>query len=215
MKKVLGTIILFGFLVGCAGVPVRPALQENLDIPPGNVEGNRFTGIRYPFHVSVPSHWKMTTEFPEFLEELGFIRPLPTDKERTELYAYNPRTKSNIHFDFTPAGPHATFSQEKIQLLTTVATDSLRSELDEKHGKNAIPVEIGPTQPASLKGVQFAARKHVTYALEGRNWEQGWIYGFTEPYQVFILYLILDQAGSNDREDTRKILDSFGFRTGE
>jgi isoleucyl-tRNA synthetase len=39
--------------------------------------------------------------------------------------------------------------------------------------------------------------------------EQGWIYAFAEPYQIFILYMILEEAGTNDREDIRKILDSF------
>jgi hypothetical protein len=96
MKKILVVIILFGFLSGCAWIPVRPALQEDIAAPAGKVEGNRFTGIRYTFNVSVPSNWKLTTEFPDFLEELGYDRPFSTDKEQTELYAYNPDTKSNI-----------------------------------------------------------------------------------------------------------------------
>jgi hypothetical protein len=41
--------------------------------------------------------------------------------------------------------------------------------------------------------------------------EQGWIYGFTEPYQLFILYMILEKEGSNDRQDMAKILESFQF----
>jgi hypothetical protein len=40
--------------------------------------------------------------------------------------------------------------------------------------------------------------------------EQGWIYGFTEPYHIFILYLIFEKDGANDRQDLKKILDSFG-----
>ena len=215
MKKVLGTIMLLGFLSGCAGVPVRPAMQEDPNIPSGNVEGNRFTGIRYHFHVFVPSHWTMTTEFPGFLEKLGYNRPLPTDNERTELYAYNPRTHSNVQIDITPAGPYATFSQEKIELLTTVATESLQAELDEHHGKNAVPVEIGPTKPALLKGVPYAAKKHVTYTLEETRREQGWIYGFTEPHQIFILYLILEEEGADDRQDIHRIVESFEWRKPE
>ena len=39
------------------------------------------------------------------------------DKEQTELYVYNPETKSNIQFDFTPAGRYSTFNQEKIEWL--------------------------------------------------------------------------------------------------
>ena len=209
MGKNVLMMLSIGLIAGCAGAPVRPALQENLGVPSGIIEGNRFTGIRYPFHVSVPPHWTMTTEFPEFLEKLGYNRPLPTDEERTELYAYNPRTNSSIQFDVTPTGPHATFNQERIELLTTVATESLQSELDEHHGKNAVKVETGPTEPASLKGIAHAAKKHVTYTLEETNREQGWIYGFTEPYQIFILYLILEREGSGDRDDIQRIVDSF------
>jgi hypothetical protein len=39
--------------------------------------------------------------------------------------------------------------------------------------------------------------------------EQGWIYGFSEPYQIFILYMIVGKPGSNDRQDLKTILDSF------
>jgi hypothetical protein len=208
-KSLLLMLSLIVLLVGCATTaPVRPALKEDLNVPSGKIEGNQFTGIRYPFNVSVPSHWKMTTEFPDFLQELGYDKPSPTDKEQTELYAYNPETKSNIQFDFTPAGRYATFNQEKIERLVTAATGSLKSELEKDYGK-AMKVEVGPTEPISLKGVQFAAKKYATYAVQGLKREQGWIYGFTEPCQLFILYVILDKEGTNDRQDMRKILDSF------
>src|SRR5512139_3889631 len=105
--KILMMVIVLAFFFGCAGVPVRPALKEEIGVVPGKIEGNQFTGIRYPFKVSAPPHWKMTTEFPDFLVDLGFDKPSPTDKEQTELYAYNPGTKSNINFDFTPAGRYA------------------------------------------------------------------------------------------------------------
>ena len=128
MKKILMMIIFVIFLFGCAGIPVRPALKEDISTPPGKIEGNQFTGIRYSFKVSVPPHWKVTIEFPDFLEELGYDRPFSTDKEQTEVYAYNPVTKSNINFDFTPAGRYATFNQEKIQLLTSMATERKKAE---------------------------------------------------------------------------------------
>jgi hypothetical protein len=213
MKKISMMIILFIFLFGCAGIPVRPALQEDITVPPGKIEGNQFTGIRYPFNVSVPSHWKMTTEFPDFLGKLGYERPLSTDKEQTELYAYNPATESNIQFDLTPAGRYATFNQKKIEWLTTVVTETLKSELEKEHGKGSVEVEVGPTSPYPLKGVQYAAKKYVTYTLKGVKREQGWIYGFKEPYQVFILYMILEKEGANDRQDLKKILDSFELMT--
>ena len=210
IKKSLLMISFFiVLLVGCATTaPVRPALKEDLKIPVGKIERNQFTGIRYPFSVSVPENWKMTTEFPDFLEELGYDKPYPTDKEQTELYAFHPETKSNIQFDFTPAGRYVTFNQEKIERLVTAATDSLTSEIEEDYGKG-VKVEVGPTEPISLKGVAFAAKKYATYTAKGLKREQGWIYGFTEPYQIFILYTILEKEGTNDRQDIRKILDSF------
>jgi len=210
IKKSLLMISFFiVLLVGCATTaPVRPALKEDLKIPVGKIEGNQFTGVRYPFNIAVPSHWKMSTEFPDFMEELGYSKPSPTDREQTELYAFHPETKSSIHFDFTPAGQHVTFNQEKIERLVTAATDSLKSEIEEDYGKG-VKVEVGPTEPISLKGVPFAAKKFATYTAKGLKREQGWIYGFTEPYQIFILYVILEKEGTNDRQDIRKILDSF------
>jgi hypothetical protein len=210
MKKIL-MIILLVFLFGCAGIPVRPALQENISVSSGKIEGNQFTGIRYSFNVSVPPHWKLTTEFPDFLEEMGYDRPFSTDKEQTELYAYNPETKSNIDFDFTPAGRYDRFNQKMIEWLTTSVTKNMTSDLEKERGKGVANIEVGPTEPYSLKGVQYAAKKYVTYTLKGLKREQGWIYGFTEPYQIFILYGLLEKQGASDRQDLKKILDSFEF----
>jgi hypothetical protein len=36
----------------------------------------------------------------------------------------------------------------------------------------------------------------VTYIYKGVKREQGWIYGFTEPYQIFILYSIFEKEGT-------------------
>jgi hypothetical protein len=90
-----------------------------------------------------------------------------------------------------------------------MATESMKAELEKEHGKGVVKVEIGPIEPASLKGVPYAAKKYVTYTLKGLKREQGWIYGFTEPYQIFILYMIFEKEGVNDRQDLKKILDSF------
>ncbi len=204
-------IIFVIFLFGCAGIPVRPALQENINVSPGKVEGNQFTGIRYTFNVSVPAHWKVTTEFPDFLEQLGYDRPFSTDKEQTELYAYNPETKSNINFDFTPTGRYARFNQKRIELLTSMATESLKAELDKEFGKGVVKPDVFPAEPISLKGVKYAAKKYATYTAKGQKREQGWIYGFTEPYQIFIIYSIFEKEMDSDRQDLKKILDSFEF----
>jgi hypothetical protein len=208
-KNSLLILFFIVLLVGCATTtPVRPALKEDLSVPSGKIEGDQFIGIRYPFNVSIPPHWKMTTEFPDFLQELGYDKPSPTDKEQTELYAYNPETRSNMQFDFTPAGRYVTFDQKKIEQLATAATGSLTSEIEKDYGK-AVKVEVGPTEPIALKGVQFAAKKYAAYTVQGVKRDQGWIYGFTEPYQIFILYMVLEKEGANDRQDMKKILDSF------
>jgi hypothetical protein len=204
-------MILFVFLFGCAWIPVRKAMQEDISVPAGKIERNQFTGVRYPFKVSVPPQWKLSTEFPDFLEQLGYDKPFSTDKEQTELYAYNPETKSNINFDFTPAGRYARFDQKKIERLTSMATESLKAELDKEHGKGVVKPDVYPAEPISLKGVQYAAKKYATYTIKGVKQEQGWIYGFTEPYQIFILYTIFEKGGANDRQDIKKILDSFEF----
>jgi len=213
MKKILMMIIFVIFLSGCAGIPVRRALQENINVSPGRVEGNQFTGIRYSFNVSVPGRWKVTTEFPDFLEQLGYDKPFSTDKEQTELYAYNPETKSNINFDFTPTGRYARFNQKRIELLTSMATESLKAELDKEFGKGVVKPDVFPAEPISLKGVQYAAKKYATYTAKGQKREQGWIYGFTEPYQIFIIYSIFEKEMASDRQDLKKILDSFEYIT--
>jgi hypothetical protein len=213
MKKILMMIIFVIFLFGCAGIPARRALQENINVSPGRVEGNQFTGIRYSFNVSVPGHWKVTTEFPDFLEQLGYDKPFSTDKEQTELYAYNPETKSNINFDFTPTGRHARFNQKRIELLTSMATESLKAELDKEFGKGVVKPDVFPAEPISLKGVKYAAKKYATYTAKGQKREQGWIYGFTEPYQIFIIYSIFEKEMASDRQDLKKILDSFEYIT--
>jgi hypothetical protein len=208
-KSLFPIILLLILLGGCAGIPVRPALKEDLKVPAGRIEGNQFTGIRYPFVVSVPGNWKLTTEFPDFLQEMGYDKPTPTDKEQTELYAYNPETKSNIQFDFTPADRYSTFNQKGIESLVNSVTDILKTEVRDAYGKDT-KVQVAPTEPISLKGVQFAAKKYAVYTVQGLRREQGWIYGFTEPYQIFILYMILGKEGANDYQDMKKIIDSFG-----
>jgi hypothetical protein len=202
-KRSFFIILICVLLAGCA------AVHDNLKIPAGKVTGDQFAGMRYPFKVSAPPPWKMTTEFPDFLKNLGYEEPGPKDKEVTELYIFNPSTESNIQIDLTPANRGAQFSQKSIEALTTAATESLKSELEEEHGRGVVDVKVGPTEPISLRGVQFAAKKYVTYTVKGVKREQGWIYGSSEPNQIFILYMILERGGENDRRDMQKILDSF------
>ncbi|OGP75067.1 MAG: hypothetical protein A2V86_10090 [Deltaproteobacteria bacterium RBG_16_49_23] len=209
MKRKLLFIFLSIFVLsGCASVTIH----DDLKLPPGRIEGNQFTGIRYPFKVSIPPHWKMVTEFPGFLKDLGYDEPGASDNEVTELYIFNPTTQSTIQIDFTPASRKVKFSQEKIERFATAATGSFKEELLKDYGKD-IQADIGPTEPIVLKGVPFAAKKYAIYTLKGVKREQGWIYGFTEPYQLFIFYVILEREGSMDREDLKKVLDSFEVLT--
>jgi len=208
MKKVLRPVvfmILFMFLAGCAGIPVREEVKVDLSIPVGKIEGNQFTGLRYPFNVSVPPGWKISTEIPPFMEELGYEKP---GLEESEVFVFNPNTRSNIQIDFVPAGRYSKFSQESIEWLTTSAAGSLVDELKEEHGKD-LKATLGPTDRISLKGVPYAAKKYATYTVKGVKREQGWIYAFSEPYQIFILYMILEKEGTRDRQDIQAILDSF------
>jgi hypothetical protein len=203
-----GSFIIISFLIllmGCTGVPVREAVKVDLNLPVGKIEENQFTGIRFPFKVSAPPHWKVTIEIPNFMVELGYDK---AGLEESEVFIFNPSTQSNLQIDFTPAGRYSVFSQESIEGLTSMATGSFKEELEMDYGKE-VKAEISPTTPFSLKGVQYAAKKYATYTLKGVKREQGWIYGFSEPYQIFILYMILEKEGINDRQDIKKILDSF------
>jgi hypothetical protein len=96
-------------------------------------------------------------------------------------------------------------------LLTTSGTESFKAELDKSYGKGVVKPEFGPTQAFSLKGVRYAAIRYAIYTFKGQKREQGWIYGFTEPYQIFILYSLLEKEGTSDHQDLKKILDSFEF----
>lgn len=204
-KKGLLIILVFVLLMGCDGAPVREEVKVDRSLPVGKIERNQFVGIRYPFKVSGLPHWKVTTEIPDFMEGLGYARQ---GLKSSQLFIFNPSTHSNLQIDFQPAGRRAKFSQAMIEALTGMVIEGVISEFKEDYGKD-LQVEPDPTEPISLKGVQYAAKKYVTFTLNGVKREQGWIYAFTEPYQIFILYVILEKETTNDRADMKKILDSF------
>ena len=207
IKKLLSVLFLVSFAVGCAGIPVREEVKVDPSLPIGKIEGNQFTGIRYPFNVSAPPGWKITTEIPNFMESLGYEK---AGLEESQVFIYNPSTQSNVQIDLTPAGRYAKFDQGSIEWLTTAAVASFKEEMEKDHGKE-MDSEIMPTNPLSLKGVPYAAKKYATYILKGSKREQGWVYGFSEPYQIFILYMILEKEEAKDRKDIKTILDSFEF----
>ena len=204
----ISVFILFTLLLaGCMGPPVREAFKPDMSVPVGTIEGNRFVGIRYPFKITAPPSWKVTMEIPDFMESLGYEKD---GLEESQLFLFNPATQSNLQIDFTPAGRYSKFSQESIEWITTAAMGSFKEELEQDYGKG-INVEYAPTTPYSLKGVPYSAKKFATYTLKGEKREQGWIYGFSEPFQLFILYMIVEKEGTagRDREALKEILDSF------
>lgn len=201
-----GTILLtVALFAGCAGVPIRQEVKVDKNLPLGKIEGQQFVGIRYPFKVSAPPGWKVTTEYPPFMIDLGYEKE---GLEASQVFIYNPTTQSNLQIDFEPADRYSQFSQKGIENLTTAAMGSFQEELQKDYGKDIKPA-IAPTEPYALKGVPYAAKKYATYTLKGVKREQGWVYAFAEPYQIFILYLILN--GAPDRQAIKQILDSFEY----
>ena len=141
-------ILLFMvFSIGCAGIPVREAVKVDQSLPVGKIEGNQFTGVRFPFKVSAPAGWKVSTEYPKFMIDLGYDKE---GLEESQVFIFNPDTQSNLQIDFEAAGRYSTFDQEKIEMLTTAATGSFKEELEKDYGKG-INAAIGPTERVSLK----------------------------------------------------------------
>ena len=200
-------LFILALSIGCAGVPVREAAKVDMKAPVGKIEGNQFTGIRFPFNVSAPPGWKISTEYPKFMTDLGYEKD---GLEESEVFIYNPETQSNIQIDFAAADRYSTFDQQKIEMLANAVTGEMQDELKQDLGKD-LKTAVGPMERPTLKGVPYAAQKYVTYTAKGVKREQGWIYAFTEPYQIFILYMILDKEGKNDREAFKAALDSFEY----
>jgi hypothetical protein len=135
------------------------------------------------------------------MESLGFKRP---GLEESELFLFNLETKSNIQIDLTPAGRSVRFNQKLIETLTRSVAGGLVEELKMEHGRD-FPVEVSPTDPYSLKGVQYAAHRSASYKLGGSKAVHGWVYGFGEPYQIFIIYMALEKEGFDDLTEIMKI----------
>ena len=206
-SRIVMGILFFLFLVGCAGPVLREATKVDMSVPVGKMEGNQFIGMRYPFKVTAPPNWQVTTEYPKFMLQLGFDTE---GLEESQVFVFNPETQSNLQIDFSPAGRHAKFDQKAIDWLTTAAGGSFQEEFEKEFGKGA-RLAISSTQPYSLKGVPFAAKNFAAYSRKGVKIEHGWVYAFAEPYQIFIIYMVLEREGKNDRENIRAILDSFEY----
>ena len=204
-KKMLFIPVVFFLImvVGCA-TPIRDAVKIDTSLPVGKIEGNQFTGIRYPFNVSAPPNWTVSMTYPSFMVDLGYEKP---GLEESEVFVYNPATRSNLQIDFLAVDRYSQFSQASIEALTSSVGGGAVSDTEEQAG--TANIALGPTEPVSLKGVPYAAKKYVTFDLKGVRWQQGWVYAFTEPYQIFILYMMSEKEGSNDLNHLKTILDSF------
>ncbi len=207
MKKVSMILLSIVLLAGCAGIPVRDAVKVDMSAPVGNIDGSEFTGVRYPFTVSTPPEWEVTTEYPKFMLDLGFEEE---GLKESEIFIFNPATQSNLQIDFTPAGRHSRFNQKNIEAITSAAAGSFKEELEKEFGKGG-RVAISSTEPYYLKGVPYAAKNFAAYYREGKKIEHGWVYAFAEPYQIFVIYMSVEREGIDDRRDIKAILDSFEF----
>ncbi len=200
-------LILFGLLLSSCAIPVRQLYKVDDSLPIGSIQGDSFVGKRYPFKVKIPAGWDGATRYPDLLVAQGYgVEGL----KETPFFLFNPRTQSSIQFDFSPAGRTVRFDQEMIEGLVRMSGRSFVSEVHEEHGKEA-PIQLSKVTPVQLKGVPYAARMSGKLTVKGEGREQGWIYAFAEPFQIFILFLITDKDRIRDQEALEQALSSFEY----
>ncbi len=200
-------LILFSLLLSSCAIPVRQLYKVDDSLPIGSIEGDSFVGKRYPFKVKIPAGWDGATRYPDLLVAQGYgVEGL----KETPFFLFNPRTQSSIQFDFSPAGRTVRFDQEMIEGLVRMSGRSFVSEVHEEHGKEA-PIQLSKVTPVQLKGVPYAARMSGKLTVKGEGREQGWIYAFAEPFQIFILFLITDKDRIRDQEALEQALSSFEY----
>lgn len=206
--RIIMVVLAFVLLSGCATTPtVREKVKVDMKLPVGKIEGNQFTGIRYPFKISIPPNWQVSTEYPKFMVALGFEEE---GLKESQVFVFNPTTQSNLQIDFSPAGRRLKLNQKTMEWITNAAGESFKSEFHKDYGKDA-RFEITPTTAYSLKGVPYAAKRATRYTTKGIEREHGWIYAFGEPFQIFLIYMTLERGGAKDREDMKAIIDSFEY----
>ena len=84
------------------------------------------------------------------------------------------------------------------------------SDLEEEYGKS-FPVHLSQVSPLKLKGVPYAARMSARYTVKGQPREQGWIYAFVEPYQIFIFYFVPGMTQEKDKDTIEEVLSTFEY----
>ncbi len=200
-------LILSSLLLSSCAIPVRQLYKVDDSLPIGSIQGDSFVGKRYPFKVKIPAGWDGATRYPDLLVAQGYgVEGL----KETPFFLFNPRTQSSIQFDFSPAGRTVRFDQEMIEGLVRMSGRSFVSEVHEEHGKEA-PIQLSKVTPVQLKGVPYAARMSGKLTVKGEGREQGWIYAFAEPFQIFILFLITDKDRIRDQEALEQALSSFEY----
>jgi hypothetical protein len=95
-------------------------------------------------------------------------------------------------------------------MLTRSGAGGLVAELREEHGKD-LPIQLSKAVPIRLKGVPYGARMSAEFTVKGERREQGWIYAFAEPYQIFIFFLIIGENRDADRVSIEQALSSFEY----
>ncbi len=205
-KSILFLTSILLLITACA-IPVRKAVKVDESLPIGSIQGDTFVGKRFPFTINIPAGWEASTKYPAFLLDQGYCRE---GLEATPFFLSNPRTKSSLQIDFAPAARTARFNQETMESLTRSVGNGLAAEVHEEHGKST-PVELSKVVPVKLKGVPYAARMSANLSIKGEPREQGWIYAFAEPYQIFILYLVTGDNRKKDREDLDQALSTFEY----
>jgi hypothetical protein len=205
----LGVAVAVGGILSCADQAVRKVARLNPNVPIGRIEDGKFTGQRIPIEISTAdTGWEISTEYPKFMLEQGY------EKEglaESQVFVYNPKTRSSIQIELAPAGAHEMFSQEKMERLADLMAPSMEEELDKEYGRGNYRVVHGKAAPYRLQGVPYAAKNFSHYEAKGGSRENGWIYGFAEPFQIFILYQIENPGQNQDLEAVTKILSTFRY----
>jgi len=211
--QALGYLALVLAAIGvaaCAAPPVRQPVTLDLAAPVGRVEGKRFTGIRLPFDISAEgTSWEVATEYPKFLLDQGY------EEEgllQSQVFVFDPGSRSSLQLSLSPAGPYDTFNQATMEFLASLGTGAMEQELESEHGQGKFSVTHGKTRPAQLQGVTYAARNETRYEAGGTASENGWIYGFAEPFQIFLLYQLQKPDAASERAALERILGSFRYR---
>lgn len=206
LRRSVVLFLILPFVTACA-LPVRQAFKVDESLPIGSIQGDSFVGQRFPFKIKTPSGWEATTQYPQFLVEQGYGRE---GLKATPFFLFNPQTKSSVQVDFSPAGRTVRFDQEIIESLVRSSGGSLVAEVHEEHGKT-LSIKLSKALPIRLKGVPYAARMSAELTVKGEPREQGWIYAFAEPYQIFILYLIAGESRNADQKALEEALSSFEY----